>query len=250
MTGLRSVIFYVGIAPFTVLFSVLGVLLLPLPRRVRYHTIIQWSRIALWWLKISCGLSWRVSGVENIPPGAGVILCKHQSAWETMSLQFVFPAHCQVVKRELLWVPFFGWGLACLNPIAIDRKAGSRALRAVLKEGQRRIAQGWWVLIFPEGTRVPVDRPGKYAASGAALAVQANCPIIPVAHNAGLFWQRQALRKDPGVIDLVIGPPILPEGRSAAELTREAEAWIESTCRRLPPFAADAARHPPTSQGA
>ena len=237
MTSLRSLLFYLGIAPFTVLFCVLGVLLLPLSRRVRYLIIIQWSRIALWWLKVSCGLGWRVSGVEHIPEGAGVILCKHQSAWETMSLQFVFPAHCQVVKRELLWVPFFGWGLACLNPIAINRKAGSKALRAVLKEGQRRIADGWWVLIFPEGTRVPVEKPGKYAASGAALAVQAKCPIVPVAHNAGLFWRRQALHKHQGVIDLVIGPPIFPDGRSAAELTREAENWIESTCRNLPPFA-------------
>lgn len=236
MTSLRSILFYLGIAPFTVLFCLLGMLLLPLSRRVRYLIIIQWSRIALWWLKVSCGLDWRVSGTEHIPEGAGVILCKHQSAWETMSLQFVFPAHCQVVKRELLWVPFFGWGLACLNPIAIDRKAGSRALRAVLKEGQRRIADGWWVLIFPEGTRVPVEKPGKYAASGAALAVQANCPIVPVAHNAGLFWRRQALHKHKGVIDLVIGPPITPDGRSAAELTREVENWIESTCRSLPPF--------------
>jgi 1-acyl-sn-glycerol-3-phosphate acyltransferase len=237
VTSLRSLLFYLGIAPFTVLFCLLGVLSLPLSRRMRYLIIIQWSRIALWWLRISCGLAWRVSGIEHIPEGAGVILCKHQSAWETMSLQFVFPAHCQVVKRELLWVPFFGWGLACLNPIAIDRKAGSKALRAVLKEGQRRVADGWWVLIFPEGTRVPVEKPGKYAASGAALAVQANCPIVPVAHNAGLFWQRQALHKHKGVIDLVVGPPIFPDGRSAAELTREAENWIESTCRSLPPFA-------------
>jgi 1-acyl-sn-glycerol-3-phosphate acyltransferase len=236
MSQIRSVLFYLGLAPVTVLFCLLGVALLPLPRRMRYLVIIQWSRIALSWLRVSCGLGWRVSGREHIPATPGVILCKHQSAWETMSLQFVFPPHCQVVKRELLWVPFFGWGLACLNPIAIDRRAGARALRTVLKAGRQRIAEGWWVLIFPEGTRVPIEQPGHYASSGAALAIQAHCPIVPVAHNAGLFWRRQALRKRPGTIDLVIGPPIYPDGRSAAELTAAAEAWIEGTCRRLPPF--------------
>lgn len=236
MTQLRSLLFYVGLAPVTVLFCLLGVLLLPWSRRVRYYTIIQWSRFALWWLGLTCGLRWRVTGRERIPDVPGVILCKHQSAWETMSLQFVFPPHCQVVKRELLQVPFFGWGLACLNPIAIDRAAGAKALRTVLGEGKRRIADGWWVLIFPEGTRVPVDQPGQYSPSGAALAVQAGCPIVPVAHNAGLFWPRQALRKAPGVIDLVIGPPLYPDGRSAAELSRAAAEWIELTCQRLPPF--------------
>ncbi len=237
MTQLRAILFYAGLAPVTVLFSLIGFLLLPLPRRARYLTIIQWSRFALWWLALTCDLRWRVTGAEHITAEPGVILCKHQSAWETMSLQFVFPPHCQVVKRELLWVPFFGWGLACLNPIAIDRAAGARALRAVLNEGKRRLAQGWWVLIFPEGTRVPIDQPGRYSPSGAALAAQAKCPLVPVAHNAGLFWPRQALRKMPGVIDLVIGPPILPDGRPTTELMREAEAWIERTCRELPPFA-------------
>ena len=236
MMRIRSFLFYLGIAPVTVLFCVLGVVLLPMSRRVRYYTIIQWSRCALWWLKVTCGLRWRVTGAKHITGAPGVILCKHQSAWETMSLQFVFPPHCQVVKRELLWVPFFGWGLACLNPIAIDRAAGTKALRAILSEGKRRLAQGWWVLIFPEGTRVPIDKPGRYSASGAALAVQAKCPIVPVAHNAGLFWPRQALCKAPGIIDLVIGPPILPDGRSTTELIREAEDWIERTCQQLPPF--------------
>jgi 1-acyl-sn-glycerol-3-phosphate acyltransferase len=239
MSQLRSIIFYVGLAPMTVVFCVLGALLLPLPLRWRYYTIIQWSRFALWWLRITCQLSWRVTGLEHIPDQASVILCKHQSAWETMALQFVFPPHCQVVKRELLWVPFFGWGLASLNPIAIDRAAGTKALRAVLSEGQRRLNAGWWILLFPEGTRTPIDRPGKYSASGAALALKAQCPLVPVAHNAGLFWPRQALRKTPGVIELVIGPPLFPDGRSATMLLAEAEQWIESTCRELPPFRAD-----------
>ncbi|MBI2799969.1 MAG: 1-acyl-sn-glycerol-3-phosphate acyltransferase [Gammaproteobacteria bacterium] len=237
MQQLRSVLFYVGLAPVTVLFCSLGVILLPCPRRLRYWVIIQWSRCALWWLKVTCGLRWRVHGTEHIPAQAGVILCKHQSAWETMAMQFIFPPHCQVVKRELLWVPFFGWGLACLNPIAIDRSAGSKALRIVLKAGKERILNGWWVLIFPEGTRTPIAKSGRYSASGTALAIQARCPIVPVAHNAGLFWSRQALRKHPGTIDVVVGPPLLPDGRSASELIAAAEDWIETTCRELPPFA-------------
>ena len=236
MQQLRSVIFYVGLAPVTVLFCAFGVVLLPLPRRVRYGVIIQWSRFALWWLRITCGLRWRVSGAEHIPAEAGVILCKHQSAWETMALQFIFPPHCQVVKRELLWVPFFGWGLACLNPIAIDRAAGSKALRTILKAGTERIIDGWWVLIFPEGTRTPIDKPGRYSASGTALAVKASCPIVPVAHNAGLFWSRQALHKLPGTIEIVVGPALRADGRSAGELLAAAEGWIESTCQQLPPF--------------
>ncbi len=236
MQSFRSVLFYLGLAPVTVFFCLCGVLLLPWPRSVRYQVIIQWSRFALWWLRITCGLRWRVTGLENIPPQAGVIFCKHQSAWETMSLQFVFPQHCHVVKRELLWVPFFGWGLACLNPIAIDRRAGASALRTVLRQGKQRIADGWWVLIFPEGTRMPVEQPGRYSPSGAALALQAKCPLVPVAHNAGLFWSRQALHKNPGTIELVIGPPLYPSGRSASELASAAETWIENTCRALPPF--------------
>ncbi|MGH8597181.1 MAG: lysophospholipid acyltransferase family protein [Gammaproteobacteria bacterium] len=236
MVQLRSIIFYAGIAPVTVFFSLASAALLLVPLRSRYYIVIQWSRFVLWWLRVTCGLHWRVTGIEHIPNEAGVILCKHQSAWETMALQFVFPPHSQVVKRELLWVPFFGWGLASLSPIAIDRAAGATALRVVLREGKRRIKTGWWILLFPEGTRVAIGRPGKYAASGAALAIQAQCPLVPVAHNAGLFWPRQALRKRPGTIELVIGPPLYPDGRTAAALTVAAEEWIEATCRRLPPF--------------
>lgn len=233
MQSLRGFLFYLGLAPVTVLFSLIGILILPLPRKLRYAVITRWSMFAIWWLRITCGLSWRVAGAERIPAVACVILSKHQSAWETIALQLIFPPQCQVLKRELLRVPFFGWGLASLNPIAIDRAAGAKALRTVLRAGKQRIADGWYVLLFPEGTRVPPGGRRRYSPSGAALAIHAHCPIVPVAHNAGRFWPRASLRKAPGVIDVVIGEPLATEGRTAADLTAEVETWIEAACARL-----------------
>jgi 1-acyl-sn-glycerol-3-phosphate acyltransferase len=231
---LRSLVYYLGLAPLTVLFSLIGILILPLPRTWRYAIITRWSVLAIGWLELACGLGWRVRGREHIPPVPGVILSKHQSAWETIALQLIFPRQSQVLKRELLRVPFFGWGLASLNPIAIDRKAGPRALRTVLERGAERIRDGWWVLLFPEGTRVPPGSRGRYTQTGAALALQCGCPLVPVAHNAGAFWARNALTKYPGTIDVVVGPPLDPTGKTARALTQEAEAWIEATCATLP----------------
>ncbi|MDP6183354.1 MAG: lysophospholipid acyltransferase family protein [Gammaproteobacteria bacterium] len=234
MVTWRSTVFYVGVFPATVLVCVIGILILPLDRRTRYLIVTRWSKFALWWLRISCGLTSRVAGVENIPDEPGVIFCKHQSAWETMALQFIFPPHVQVVKRELLFVPFFGWGLASLNPIAIDRAAGAKALRRVLRIGADRIAQGWWVLLFPEGTRTsPGDQP-EYSPSAAALAIRARCKLVPVAHNAGVFWSRNGLEKFHGEIQIAIGPAIDSEGKSAAEMTMEAKAWVEAQCAKMP----------------
>lgn len=231
---LRSLLFYLGLVPLTVLFSLIGIAILPLPRTWRYAVITRWSVLTIAWLELACGLDWRVQGREHIPASPGVILCKHQSAWETIALQLIFPRQSQVVKRELLHVPFFGWGLASLNPIAIDRKAGAKALRAVLAAGAARIRAGWWVLLFPEGTRVPAGGRGRYTQTGAALALECGVPVVPVAHNAGVFWARNALTKHAGTIDVVIGPPIETSGKSAKTVTREAEAWIEETCARLP----------------
>lgn len=231
---LRSVLFYVGLAPLTVLFSIVGIVILPLPRTWRYAVITRWSVLTIAWLRISCGLHWCLSGAEHIPAEPGVILCKHQSAWETIALQLIFSRQCQVLKRELLRVPFFGWGLASLNPIAIDRSAGVKALRTVLTLGSERINDGWWVLLFPEGTRIPAGDKGRYTQTGAALARQCDRPVVPVAHNAGVFWARNALIKYPGTIQVVIGTPIETEGKSAKAVTREAEDWIETACSQLP----------------
>lgn len=232
--SIRSVFFYLGVFPMTVLFAMIGLLILPLDRRTRYFVVTRWSKVTLWWLRISCGLTSRISGTENIPPEPGVIFCKHQSAWETMALQFIFPPHAQVVKRELLYVPFFGWGLASLNPIAIDRAAGAGALRQVLRIGTERIRQGWWVLLFPEGTRTRPGETRECSPSAAALAIRAGCKLVPVAHNAGVFWSRNTLSKFGGEIQLMIGPPIDSSGKSAVQLTTEAKAWIEAQCAKMP----------------
>ncbi|MFT4561359.1 MAG: 1-acyl-sn-glycerol-3-phosphate acyltransferase [Gammaproteobacteria bacterium] len=226
--------FYTALLPVTVIFCLVSFLILPLSRRVRYRIVTQWSAFALWLLRVTCGLSAHISGIENIPTEPCVIFCKHQSAWETLALQFIFPAHVQVVKRELLFVPFFGWGLASLNPIAIDRSAGAKALRQVLRTGKERIDDGWSVLLFPEGTRTTPGEAGKYLPSAAALAIRSKCTLVPVAHNAGVFWSRDALEKHPGEIQLVIGPALSSTDKSAAELTAEGQNWIETECQKLP----------------
>lgn len=231
---LRSALFYAGLLPLTIVFSFIGIAILPLPRHWRYAVITQWSVLTIAWLGLACGLHWRVRGREHIPATAGVILSKHQSAWETIALQLIFPRQSQVLKRELLWVPFFGWGMASLNPIAIDRKAGTKALRLVLKQGAERIRDGWWVVLFPEGTRIPVGQKGRYTQTGAALALACDTHIVPVAHNAGVFWARNAITKYPGTIDVVVGAPIATAGRTARDLMREVEDWIETTCASLP----------------
>ncbi len=234
ITPLRSLVFYLVVFPVTVLFCLIAILILPVDRFIRYRIVTQWSAFALWWLRISCGLSARIHGAENIPAEPCVIFCKHQSAWETMALQFIFPPHVQVVKRELLYVPFFGWGLASLNPIAIDRSSGAKALRQVLRIGTQRIDQGWSVLLFPEGTRTPPGEKRDYAASAAALAIRANCKLVPVAHNAGVFWSRNAFGKYSGEVQLVIGQAIDPADQTASEMTALASAWIEGECDNMP----------------
>ncbi|MEM7542102.1 MAG: lysophospholipid acyltransferase family protein [Pseudomonadota bacterium] len=229
----RSWFFYIGLVPYTIFYSILSLLILPLPRSWRYWIITGWARFVILWLKLICGLSWRVQGLEHLPDVPSVILSKHQSAWETISFQLIFPRQCQVLKKELFKIPFFGWGLWSLNPIAIDRSAGVRALKQVLEEGRQRIADGWWVVLFPEGTRIAPGERGRYSQTGAALAAKAGCPIVPVAHNAGVFWRRNSVLKRPGCIDVMVGEPISPAGKTAKELTSEVEQWIEAACSSL-----------------
>src|SRR5207248_7872901 len=186
--------------------ALLALATFPLPRMLRYQIISGWSRLVVWLAKTVLGIRWRVEGREHLPARPAVILSKHQSAWETMAFQLIFPPQVHVLKRELLWIPFFGWGLALMSPIAIDRARGARALRTIARRGRERLAQGFWVVVFPEGTRV---RPGErraYQLGGAWLAAAAGAPVVPVAHNAGLFWPRNAFLKRPGTITVRIGP--------------------------------------------
>ncbi len=239
MIVLRSALFAIVMWASVVVFALLGLFTLPFPFSVRYGFISQWARFNLWWLRLSCGLGYEVEGREHIPESSAIVLCKHQSAWETLALQEVFPPQVWVMKRELLRVPFFGWGLAMLEPIAIDRSAGKKAMRQLVEQGRAALDRGRWVVIFPEGTRVPPGRRGRYALGGATLAVETGRPVVPVAHNAGEYWPRRGFLKRPGTIRMVVGPPIETAGRRPAEVNREVEDWIEATMERITTLPAD-----------
>lgn len=225
----RAVLFWLGMLLSTVVVAPLSLLTFPLPFVMRYRCIGLWTHFNLWWLERCCGLHYQVEGTEHIPAGNAIVMSKHQSAWETMALQRIFGPQVWVLKRELLWVPLFGWGLALLEPIAIDRKAGRKAVRQVVDQGIQRLRAGRWVVIFPEGTRVAPGERKRYGIGGALLAAQSGYPVVPVAHNAGEFWRRRSFIKYPGVIRVVIGAPIVSAGRSATDIIADVEDWIEST---------------------
>ncbi|MFN2309646.1 MAG: lysophospholipid acyltransferase family protein [Gammaproteobacteria bacterium] len=214
-------------------FGTLTLLCFPFPFRIRYGVATQWARVSLWWLKVSCGLSYRVTGSEHIPTQTAIIFSKHQSSWETFALQEIFPPQVWVLKRELLKLPFFGWGLASLGAIAIDRGAGRKAIEQLVEQGRQRLESGRWVVVFPEGTRIPPGERGRYRIGGAVLAERSGHPIVPVAHNAGEYWPPRSFLMRPGVIQVVIGPPITSHGRPAAEILQEAEDWIEDSMSRI-----------------
>ncbi|MBI5919470.1 MAG: 1-acyl-sn-glycerol-3-phosphate acyltransferase [Nitrosomonadales bacterium] len=235
MVVLRSLVYFLLQLVITPVFVTLGVLIIPLSPMQRYAYISQWARIMLWLLRVVCGVRMEVRGRENIPVEPCLILCKHQSAWETMALQLVFPPQVWVLKRELLKIPFFGWGLALTSPIAINRAETRDAMRTLLREGKDRLARGFCVVIFPEGTRVPYGERGKYKVGGALLGVSCGAPVVPVAHNAGKLWGKNAFLKRPGLITLSIGQPIHPEkGMKADQLNRQVEEWIEAEIPKLP----------------
>ena len=230
---LRSVLFalveIVTVPPF----ALIALATFPLPRLTRYRIITLWSRLVVCAAERICGIRYRVRGVERVPRGPFIILSKHQSAWETLAFQVIFPPQVWVLKKELLWIPLFGWGLAMLSPIAIDRVSGPRALRQMLEQGRDRLAGGFCIVIFPEGTRVAPGKRRDYRAGGAWLAVQTGVPVLPVAHDAGMAWPRNALLKRPGLITVSIGEPIMPENMTPQELTARVEEWIEAEVQRL-----------------
>lgn len=228
MIWLRSLLFSVGMLVFTPLYTAVILLFFPFPPLVRYRVIRPWSRIMLAWLRLTCKLDYRVRGAENIPAQPSIVLSKHQSAWETLALQSIFPPQVWVLKRELLRLPFFGWALSLSSPIAIDRGSARLALKQLLDQGKERLAQGFCVVIFPEGTRVAPGDKSRYKVGGAWLATHTGALVVPVAHNAGEFWGRNAFLKHPGAITVSIGKPIDPAGLKADELNSRVEAWIEN----------------------
>lgn len=227
LAAIRSTLFTAVLVVLTPLFAVIALLTFPLPALTRYRIITVWSRCIVWAARNFCGIRYRVVGAEHLPQKPCIILAKHQSAWETLAFQLVFPPQVWVLKKELLRVPFFGWGLAMLSPIAIDRSARREALQQLVEQGRERLDAGFCIVIFPEGTRVPPGQRGKYRPGGARLAVQTETTVIPVAHNAGRCWARNAFIKRPGLVTISVGAPIDPRGLSAEQLAQRVEDWIE-----------------------
>lgn len=230
---LRSAVFFLIQSILTVIWSLLSLLTFPFQPITRYRIITAWSRIVIWLARVLCGIRYEVLGLENLPARPGIVLSKHQSAWETLAFQVFLPPQVWVLKRSLLKVPFFGWGLAMMNPIAIDRDAGVRALKQTVEQGRRRIEQGFWIIIFPEGHRFPPGHKATYQVGGAWLATQTGAPVVPVALNSGHLWPRGSFLKYPGKITVSIGQPIDPAGLKAGELNRRVEDWIEHESSRL-----------------
>ncbi|MBT8443437.1 MAG: 1-acyl-sn-glycerol-3-phosphate acyltransferase [Gammaproteobacteria bacterium] len=197
-------------------------------RHASFKVAESWVLINLWFCKTICGLDMTIEGAENVPDDVGVLYIKHSSAYETLAQFRLVGDQTWVLKRELLWAPFFGWAVRFVHPIAIDRKAGSSAVQQIVEQGTDRLANGIWVVIYPEGTRMAPGTTRRYGASGALLAQKAGKLITPVAHNAGYFWPRRGLRKKPGTVRFVIGPPVDPAGRDVREVNREIQDWIES----------------------
>ncbi len=233
MDFIRSSLFALFQLLITPVFALISLLTFPLSRLMRYRIISTWSRLMTRAATVLCGVRYRVIGAENIPREPCVILSKHQSAWETMALQSIFPPQVWVMKRELLWIPFFGWGLAMLSPIAINRGSGSKALRQMAEQGAERLKAGFYIVIFPEGTRIVPGQRGVYHPGGAWLTVKTGALALPVAHNAGECWRKNAFIKRPGLITVSIGKPMVSTGLSAAELNQRIEAWIESEMPKL-----------------
>lgn len=227
MNLLRSVLFALAQAAFTLGYALFSPFIFLFGQHTRHRLLSGFAPGMLWLLKVICGIRMEVRGLENIPPASCVVLSKHQSAWETLALQLVLPPHVWVAKRELLWIPFFGWLLALSSPIALNRSKGKESMRQLLEQGKVKLEQGFSVVIFPEGTRIPYGEKGRYKIGGAMLASHAGVPVLPIAHNAGKFWGRNAFIKRPGVVQMVIGAPIATAGLKVEEINRQVEEWIE-----------------------
>ena len=233
MIVLRSALFAVLQTLLTVIFAIIALFTFPFSARIRYRTITLWNRSVIWLARVLCGIRYRVIGLENLPGIPAVVMAKHQSAWETIALPVLLPPMALVIKRELLWVPFFGWGMAMLSPIAINRAEGRAALKQIVAQGRDRLAQGFGVMIFPEGTRVAPGEVGRYGIGGAWLATHTGAPVVPVAHNAGEYWPKNSFLKRPGLITLSIGPVIQTKGLKPDALNEQVKAWIETEMARL-----------------
>jgi 1-acyl-sn-glycerol-3-phosphate acyltransferase len=233
LTVLRSTLYSLLQVIITPLYFLIILAAFPLPPIRRYRITAGWAHTMLFLLRLICGIRYQIIGAKHIPTAPSIILSKHQSAWETLAFQQIFPAQVWVLKKELLRVPFFGWGLALTSPIAIDRSSRKAALKQIVEQGKDRLRQGFWIVIFPEGTRIAPGKKGKYGIGGAWLATHTGAPVVPVAHNAGEFWGRNSFLKLPGTITVSIGEPIDPVGMEPGDLNSRVESWIEAEMIRI-----------------
>jgi len=236
MLLLRSLVFQFYFYASVTIASMSIFFMWPFPFMVRSAIARNWGKSMLWVGRFVCGLDYVIEGRENIPAEPSIIMIKHTTVFETYTQLAVFPPQTWVVKRELQWIPLFGWGLAAMRPIAIDRSAGHTAVRQVIEQGRKLLADGIWITIFPEGTRMSSGQTRKYGVSGAALAKEVQCPIVPVAHNAGDLWPRRGLKKRPGLIRFCIGPPVEPADRPPKETNMIVQDWIESKMKEISVF--------------
>ncbi len=229
MQFIASLVYTTFFLLFTFAYAIFFVLVGPLlPFRGRFALATFWSRVLLGSLKLICRLDYRVEGRENLPAAPSIVLMKHSSSWETFAQASLLPPQAWVLKRELTWIPFVGWGIRLLRAIAIDRGAGGAAVRQMIEQGRDRLQSGMWIVVFPEGTRMAPGETRRYGVGGAAVASETGALVVPVAHNAGYFWPRRGLLKKPGTIRVVIGKPIVTQGRDAREINEEAQRFIEA----------------------
>lgn len=233
MDRLRGLLFLVYQALITPVYAVVMLATFWLPRIPRYRIAAHWCRMSLMGARWICGVRWRVEGLERIPTTPHVVMSKHSSTWETLALNLWLPPLAFVAKQELLKLPFFGWGFALASPITIDRSAGRDAMEQMVEQGRQRFADGFWIVVYPEGTRIRAGTRGRYKTGGARLATALGVPILPVAHNAGWLWPKGTVAKRPGELTIVFGAPIATRGKDPATLTAEVETWIEDEVARL-----------------
>ena len=232
-SALYVAVMFAAVVPWS--FVVLGAALVARPR-TRYKLCQMWTWLAVQLARVLCGIGWRVEGWERLPDGPAIVMSKHQSTWETLWLATVMPRRLSFTyKRELAYLPFFGWALHSLGMISIDRARGKDAFQQLVEQAPGHLADGWWITMFPEGTRTSPGETRRYKSGGARLAVATATPVIPIALNSGECWPRKSFRMKPGVITVVIGDPIDPAGKSPEQMAREVEAWIEGQMRRIAP---------------
>ena len=239
LNGVRSALFVlfmaVTVVPWALLVLIVSIFA---SGNTVYWLCIGWLRVSIWGARVICGVRARLHGMDHLPDSPVILLPKHQSTWETFALPCLMPHPlCYVFKRELLYIPFFGWAMARMDMIHIDRSKRAEAWNLVAAQGREYMAKGHWVIMFPEGTRIPRGKSGTYKAGGTRLAVATGRPVLPIAVTSARCWPRKSFVLRPGVIDVSIGRPISSDGREPDELMREVEAWIEGEMHRLDPEA-------------